>query len=610
MAAAATATARLSLCLSSHSFPFLPKRSPLLLTTLFSSLSPQTLSLTLDSSNLSYGPSLHKGTIPTPSPPTPNIFPSADGEEDRNIIDRDAFARSFQIAALRVPADSCSALESRLRGHLLNWPRVRNVARVPGDDIDPDFDARLLPRRDADRDEDEVVAYVERRVYGSAQGDGEKLGPVLYREKLVKTFNCRGFLKFRNLAKISRPKVKRKKKIVEKDSGGEKRIGKNDFVAVEVVSHGSDDDEDLSGLLGEEFRGARWRGPTRLLLLDERYADKGEDELPEAVKVAFCDAPLCVFRMGVVFVQNLLAALKGDTEQRRSICELVQCKLTLFYDYWQLNEILEALLPEGMIVPASFEAVGHIAHLNLRAEHLPYRKIIAQVVLDKNRPKIQTVVNKSDMIQNDYRTMQLEVLAGNHSLVTTVVENGVRFHFDLATVYWNSRLATERQRLINSFTNKDVVCDVFSGVGPLAILAAKKVNYVHANDLNPSAIDYLERNVVLNKLDRKIEVDNYFCYNAFRGIYKKKRNGMQIGCVLPRIHVYGFSKAQDPEFDFLEPPFTDYSPILQRIRMRIRMVLSVATIEVEMRRVRLVAPGKWMLCASFILPEVVACARY
>ena len=57
-----------------------------------------------------------------------------------------------------------------------------------------------------------------------------------------------------------------------------------------------------------------------------------------------------------------------------------------------------------------------------------------QVVLDKNKPKIQTVVNKTDIIHNDYRTMQLEVLAGNHSLVTTVVENGLQFHVDLATV--------------------------------------------------------------------------------------------------------------------------------------------------------------------------------
>lgn len=57
-----------------------------------------------------------------------------------------------------------------------------------------------------------------------------------------------------------------------------------------------------------------------------------------------------------------------------------------------------------------------------------------QVVLDKHKPKIQTVVNKVDAIHNDYRTMQLEVLAGNNSLVATVVEVGLRFHVDLAAV--------------------------------------------------------------------------------------------------------------------------------------------------------------------------------
>lgn len=48
--------------------------------------------------------------------------------------------------------------------------------------------------------------------------------------------------------------------------------------------------------------------------------------------------------------------------------------------------------------------------------------------------------------------------------------------------------------------------DVFSGVGPIAISAAKKVKYVYANDLNPAAVEYLEQNIVLNKLERKIEV--------------------------------------------------------------------------------------------------------
>ncbi|XP_039030530.1 tRNA (guanine(37)-N1)-methyltransferase 1-like, partial [Hibiscus syriacus] len=199
------------------------------------------------------------------------------------------------------------------------------------------------------------------------------------------------------------------------------------------------------------------------------------------------------------------AVLVEETrENSSSTIELVRCKLTLFYDYWQMNEILETLLPEGMIIPSAFETVGHIAHLNLKDEHLPYKNVIAKVVLDKKKPKIQTVVNKIDVIQNDYRKMQLEVLAGNHSLVTTVVENGLRFRVDLAKVYWNSRLGTERQRLLSGFDRNDVICDVFSG-GPIAISAAKIVKRVYANDLNPFAVEYLVRNICFYTKNRVLE---------------------------------------------------------------------------------------------------------
>ncbi|PKU85732.1 tRNA (guanine(37)-N1)-methyltransferase 2 [Dendrobium catenatum] len=36
------------------------------------------------------------------------------------------------------------------------------------------------------------------------------------------------------------------------------------------------------------------------------------------------------------------------------------------------------------------------------------------------------------------------------------------------------------------------------------------------------------------------------------------------------------------------------------------MALCETVIDVKIYRVRLVAPGKWMLCASFILPKNVA----
>lgn len=48
-------------------------------------------------------------------------------------------------------------------------------------------------------------------------------------------------------------------------------------------------------------------------------------------------------------------------------------------DIMHCLQVLEALLPKGMIVPSAFETVGHIAHLNLRDEHLQYKNLIAKV---------------------------------------------------------------------------------------------------------------------------------------------------------------------------------------------------------------------------------------
>ncbi len=44
-----------------------------------------------------------------------------------------------------------------------------------------------------------------------------------------------------------------------------------------------------------------------------------------------------------------------------------------------IMQLLKEILPDGMTVPTAYESVGHIAHLNLREEHLPFRHIIAQV---------------------------------------------------------------------------------------------------------------------------------------------------------------------------------------------------------------------------------------
>ncbi|KAK3040289.1 hypothetical protein RJ639_028204 [Escallonia herrerae] len=304
---------------------------------------------------LPYGPSLRKGHKPFELSKNQSEEAIEQVPEDTdNLLDTNSFTRAFDIAALRVPSERCFALENRLRGHLLNWPRIRNIARVPGDEVDGELNDNPIHRSDSsnyDGDSDGLVA-LNRRIHGRAEGDGELFPSVLYRDKLVKTFNTRGFVKFRYLARMSRPKKRKKKEEVE---GRDKRgSGRNTVYMVKVVEDGSGSEEeegkDLSGLLGDEFKGRKWRGSTRLLLLDEQYADNRVEDMPEAIK----------------------AVAKEDGDQSTtSTLELVRCRLTLFYNYWQMDEILEALLPKDMIIPSAFETVGHIAHLNLRDEHLP-----------------------------------------------------------------------------------------------------------------------------------------------------------------------------------------------------------------------------------------------
>ena len=65
--------------------------------------------------------------------------------------------------------------------------------------------------------------------------------------------------------------------------------------------------------------------------------------------------------------------------------------------------MLTRLLPKGSEIPSSFEQVGHLIHLNIREDLLPYKYIIGQVLLDKV-PSCKTVVNKVGKIDTVFRT--------------------------------------------------------------------------------------------------------------------------------------------------------------------------------------------------------------
>ena len=178
-------------------------------------------------------------------------------------------------------------------------------------------------------------------------------------------------------------------------------------------------------------------------------------------------------------------------------------------DYQRLtaNQVFRQIIPNVKEWPASFETAGHVAHINLRSELLPYKRLIGQVLLDKNA-HITTVVNKTSTIATEFRTFPMELLAGIDNTKVEVKEAGAKFHFDFREVYWNSRLQHEHERIVHSIHKNQVVCDMMAGIGPFAVPAAKKNCLVYANDLNPKSYEYLVGNATLNKVNAKLH-----CYN-------------------------------------------------------------------------------------------------
>jgi tRNA (guanine37-N1)-methyltransferase len=231
--------------------------------------------------------------------------------------------------------------------------------------------------------------------------------------------------------------------------------------------------------------------------------------------------------------------LKSLLEEENNSVRLGRHTITLSYDDWTTEEILtRLLLPEGIKeIPSAFEAVGHLAHVNLRNELLPYKYLVGKVLLEKNSPRIQTVVNKLGSIDTKYRTFGMEIIAGGNTnnnnddnwSDVVVKEEGCEYRLDFRKVYWNSRLGGEHRRLVQ-FIQKDavnrikkeqkpkslIVADLMAGIGPFAVpltagtatttttttetLTSLPIE-VYANDLNPSSYEYLVINAKRNKCD-------------------------------------------------------------------------------------------------------------
>jgi len=175
---------------------------------------------------------------------------------------------------------------------------------------------------------------------------------------------------------------------------------------------------------------------------------------------------------------------------------------------------------ELKLLPRAFEVVGDIAILELTNELLKKKKIIANAVF-KVQKNVKVVLNKVGEVDGVFRVPKMEVVAKKarefegvpkkfipKALTETVHrESGCRYKVDVSKAYFSARLSGERERIASQVKSREKILCLFAGVGPFAILPAKRKNVkVIAIEINPDAVKYMSENIEMNKVADKVEV--------------------------------------------------------------------------------------------------------
>lgn len=159
----------------------------------------------------------------------------------------------------------------------------------------------------------------------------------------------------------------------------------------------------------------------------------------------------------------------------------------------------------GNVVFSSYDVVGDIAIIRVPQGLEPESRIIAHAVMQVHS-NVRTVLMQTGGVSGGFRVRRLEWVAGEKKTLTTHREFGCFFEVDLAHCYFSPRLSFERKRVASAVQPHEVVVNMFAGVGCFSIVMARYsgVAKVFSIDLNPSAVEFMRKNVRLNRVEGRV----------------------------------------------------------------------------------------------------------
>lgn len=173
-----------------------------------------------------------------------------------------------------------------------------------------------------------------------------------------------------------------------------------------------------------------------------------------------------------------------------------------------IKEILKGKISndELKLVRRSFEIIGDVVVIEIPDEIMHLKDEIVKAILSRHK-HVKTILRKIGEVQGIYRIARYEIVYGEKT-ETIVKEHGCRFYVDPTKVYYSVKLSGERERIAKLVRRDERVLVMFAGVGPYAIVIAKlaKPKEVIGVEINPIAVEYFRKNVVLNKVQDIVKV--------------------------------------------------------------------------------------------------------
>ena len=167
-----------------------------------------------------------------------------------------------------------------------------------------------------------------------------------------------------------------------------------------------------------------------------------------------------------------------------------------------LRDVLSKEENEHLI--SAFDQIGDIIIVRIPDSLISKKQTIGKTLL-KQVSTANSVFYQSSPVEGDFRTRQLEIIAGEDKTQTEYKENGCRFIVDVEKAFFSPRLSTERERIAGLVKEGEVIINMFGGVGMFSLLAAKNTACTVYNiDLNPVAAQLCKENTQINKLKGEV----------------------------------------------------------------------------------------------------------